>query len=188
MESLANWVAPIATTIAALMTASNLGSRVTGYGFVVFTVGSIAWTALGIATDQPNLVWQNIILTALNLFGIWRWIGRQSGVEEGGKAAQEASAAAPSPTLFPASLLTAAPVTNGRAKVADCVDAMLDCSTGRPVYVVISVGGVAGVGETMLRVPWTDVDVAGEGLRIWRSGGDLAGHYENIPRDQWPAR
>ena len=69
MESIASWVAPIATTIAALMTASNLGSRVTGYGFVVFTIGSIAWAALGIATGQPNLLWQNVILTGLNLFG-----------------------------------------------------------------------------------------------------------------------
>ena len=30
MESIASWVATIATTIAALMTASNLGSRITG--------------------------------------------------------------------------------------------------------------------------------------------------------------
>ena len=45
MESIAGWVAPVATTIAALMTASNLGSRITGYGFIVFTVGyaSIGW-------------------------------------------------------------------------------------------------------------------------------------------------
>ena len=40
MDNLAIWVAPIATTLAALMTASNLGSRITGYGFIVFTIGS----------------------------------------------------------------------------------------------------------------------------------------------------
>ena len=39
METIASWVAPIATTIAALMTASNLGSRVTGWGFT--GIGSI---------------------------------------------------------------------------------------------------------------------------------------------------
>ena len=33
MESIASWVAPVATTIAALMTASNLGSRITGLRF-----------------------------------------------------------------------------------------------------------------------------------------------------------
>jgi hypothetical protein len=62
MESIATWLAPIATTIAALMTASNLGTRITGWGFVVFTIGSLAWLALGIATGQSNLLWQNIIL------------------------------------------------------------------------------------------------------------------------------
>ena len=91
MEQIATWVAPIATTIAALMTASNLGSRITGFGFVVFTVGSLAWLTLGIATDQPNLLWQNIILTLLNLFGIWRWLGRQAKFEEGAEHAAAAS-------------------------------------------------------------------------------------------------
>ena len=47
METIATWVAPIATTIAALMTASNLGSRITGWGFVVFTLGSLGWITLG---------------------------------------------------------------------------------------------------------------------------------------------
>ena len=50
----ASWVATVATIIAALMTASNLGPRITGYGFIVFTVGSIAWLALGIVTGQAN--------------------------------------------------------------------------------------------------------------------------------------
>ena len=74
MEDIAKWVAPIATTVAALMTASNLGARITGWGFVVFTVGSLAWLTLGIVTEQPNLLWQNVILTLLNLFGIWLYI------------------------------------------------------------------------------------------------------------------
>ena len=54
MEDIAGWVAPIATMIAAMMTAANLGPRVTGWGFVVFTVGSIAWSTVAIATDQPT--------------------------------------------------------------------------------------------------------------------------------------
>ncbi len=52
MESIATWLAPIATTIAALMTASNLGTRITGWGFVVFTVGSLAWRDLTIDNDR----------------------------------------------------------------------------------------------------------------------------------------
>ena len=91
MENIAIWVAPIATTIAALMTASNLGTRVTGWGFVVFTAGSLAWLTLGIATGQANLLWQNVVLTLLNLFGIWRWLGRQARIEDGAKSAAAAS-------------------------------------------------------------------------------------------------
>ena len=56
MDQIASWVATIATIIAACMTASNLGSRITGYGFIVFTIGSIAWLALGLLTGQPALV------------------------------------------------------------------------------------------------------------------------------------
>ena len=37
MEQIASFVAPVATTIAALFVASNLGARITGYGFIVFT-------------------------------------------------------------------------------------------------------------------------------------------------------
>ena len=44
METTLSWVATIATIVAATITASNLGSRITGYGFIVFTIGSIAST------------------------------------------------------------------------------------------------------------------------------------------------
>ena len=48
MEGLAGWVALAATCIAALMTASNLGARVTGWGFVIFTIGAAAWIVVGL--------------------------------------------------------------------------------------------------------------------------------------------
>ena len=47
MADIISWIATVATIIAALMTASNLGSRITGYGFGVFTVGSLSWLAIG---------------------------------------------------------------------------------------------------------------------------------------------
>ena len=43
MADIISWVATIATIVAASMTAANLGSRITGYGFCVFLAGSIAW-------------------------------------------------------------------------------------------------------------------------------------------------
>ena len=91
METAANWVAPIATTIAAIMVAANLGSRLTGYGFIVFSVGSIGWMAVGWYNDQPNLVWQNAILLLVNLVGIWRWLGLRVRYEKGAQVATEQS-------------------------------------------------------------------------------------------------
>jgi len=91
MENTVSWIATAATIAAACMTASNLGSRITGYGFAVFTLGSLAWLAVGLLTGQPALVWTNVVLTFLNLFGVWRWLGRQAAVEEGSRAAARAS-------------------------------------------------------------------------------------------------
>src|SRR5688500_5758633 len=137
MEDSLAWVATIATVTAASMTASNLGARITGYGFIVFTVGSIAWFGLGLATGQPALVWTNAVLTFLNLFGIWRWLGRQARVEEGSKAAAEASEATPGEALFPIALLTRAPVRSGGSELGHCVDAMAGCRSGRIAYVMV---------------------------------------------------
>jgi len=182
-----SWVATAATIIAACMTASNLGSRITGYGFIVFTVGSIAWFATGLLTGQPALQWTNAVLTLLNLFGIWRWLGRQARVEEGGKAAAKASERAPGEKLFPVSLLSSAKLRCGEDEVGACVDAMAGCASGRVAYVVVSEGGVAGVGETLRRVPWDDLRVEDEMLVANFDRKRFSG-LDELQKDQWPAR
>lgn len=91
MEQVANWVAPIATTIAAIMVAANLGARLTGYGFIVFSIGSLAWMAVGWFNGQANLVWQNVVLLLVNVVGIWRWLGLRARYEKGAQVATEAS-------------------------------------------------------------------------------------------------
>jgi hypothetical protein len=187
MDNLASWIATAATIIAACMTASNLGSRITGYGFAVFTIGSIAWLAVGSLTGQPALVWTNIVMTILNLFGIWRWLGRQAKVEEGAEAASQASESAPTETLFPASLLTRATVRCGEAEVGSSIDAMLGCGTGQLSYVVVSDGGLAGVGETLRRVPWNDARVEGDEILVDMSLSRF-GNLKTVKRDHWPSR
>ena len=112
MENSLSWVATAATILAASITASNLSTRITGYGFIVFTVGSIAWFSFGLMSGQPALMWTNAALTVLNLFGIWRWLGRQATIEDGSAAAARASQATPGEALFPVSLL-------GHAKVRE---------------------------------------------------------------------
>ena len=180
------WVATVATITAALMTASNLGPRITGYGFGVFTIGSLSWLAIGLMTDQPALFWTNVVLTGLNLFGIWRWLGRQARIEEGAISAAEASEQTPGESLFPVSLLLKAPIENGQGRVlGTCVDAMAGCSSGKVHYVVASQGGIAGVGETLWRVPWSEVNANPDKLI---SAIDRFDGLAEIEKDQWPVR
>ena len=180
------WVATIATITAALMTASNLGPRITGYGFAVFTVGSLSWLALGLMTEQRALVWTNVVLTGLNLFGIWRWLGRQARIEEGASVAAEASERTPGESLFPVSLLLKAPIENARGDLlGTCVDAMAGCRSGRVHYVVASQGGVAGVGETLRRLSWEDATADSDKLVVDVA---LIEALPEVDKDQWPAR
>ena len=182
-----SWLATAATILAALMTASNLGARITGYGFCVFLVGSLSWLATGWLTHQPALLWTNVVLTALNIFGIWRWLGRQARVEEGGRAAAEASEATPGEALFPVSLLSRAVVRCGNKEVGHTVDAMAGCQSGRLAYIVVAEGGLAGVGETLRRLSWADACVEGEVVKSHLSPRQVA-RLEELPKDEWPAR
>jgi hypothetical protein len=187
MADTISWIATIATIIAASMTAANLGSRITGYGFAVFLVGSLSWLATGLLTQQPALVWTNVVLTVLNIFGVWRWLGRQSRVEEGARSAAEASEDAPGEALFPVSLLTRAEVDCKGTAVGQCIDAMAGCRSGRIAYVVVSEGGVAGIGEKLRRLPWNGVHVEGDNL-LARISAEQFARLEELPRDQWPGR
>ena len=144
------------------MTAANLGARVTGSGFAVFLVGSLAWLATGLLTGQPALTWTNAVLTLLNIFGIWRWLGRQASVEEGGEAAAEASAKTPGRGAVPGFAALAGGGADRAKLPGNCIDALAGCRSGRIDYVVVSEGGVAGVGETLRRVPWQVARVEGD--------------------------
>ena len=187
MAEAISWVATIATIIAASMTAANLGSRITGYGFCVFLLGSLSWLATGLLTHQPALTWTNVVLTVLNIFGIWRWLGRQTSVEEGARAASQASERTPGEALFPISLLSRVPVVSEGAELGHCLDAMAGCVSGQLSYVVVSEGGVAGVGETLRRLPWDKAKVVGERV-VTALGPQQFDQLEQLSRDQWPAR
>ena len=74
------WFATAATTIAALIVALDIGRRWSGWGFVIFTVGSVAWIAGAvIAADWP-LTTTNSVLFAINLFGVYRYLIRKKDV------------------------------------------------------------------------------------------------------------
>jgi sporulation protein YlmC with PRC-barrel domain len=150
LEDQVGWVASIATMLAAMMTAANLGTRVTGYGFVVFTVGSLAWSTMAMLTGQQSLLITNGFLTIVNLVGIWRWLGKQARYETGGEKAARRSWRAPVPTLFSASSMIGAPVhASDGTRLGTIVDAMMRCRGTDISYLVVSDGGVAGIGETL---------------------------------------
>jgi hypothetical protein len=182
-----SWIATIATILGASMTASNLGAKVTGYGFVSFTLGALCWIAFGATTHQPALLWTNVVLLALDIFGMWRWLGRQSRVEEGAKTAADASETTPGESLFPVSLLSRAAVDGAEGKAGECVDAMAGRRSGRLSYVVVSQGGVAGVGERLRRLPWSKARMQGEKLCTALSLDDFD-RLEELQRDRWPGR
>ena len=187
MADTISWVATIATIVAALMTASNLGSRVTGLGFAVFTVGALCWIRVGVLNHEPALVWTNLVLTALDLFGVWRWLGRQARMEEGARTASEASRHTPGEALFPVSLLSRAPVRSDALELGQCIEAMAGCQSGKLDYLIVSEGGVAGVGERLRRLPWADAHVVDNEVAVYLTP-ERFGRLEELDRDKWPGR
>lgn len=187
MEEIAGWVAPIATMIAAMMTAANLGARVTGWGFIVFTVGSIAWTTVGLTSGQTNLVASNAFLTLVNLVGIWRWLGRQVAYEDGAKSAQSESRRSSSPTLFTATGIGGMDVVDPEGQsLGHAVEALIECSTSAVSYVVVASGGVVGIDEKLRAVPREHVHFGCDDLKLHIT----ADEFEALPvleSGHWPA-
>lgn len=187
MEEIAGWVAPIATMIAAMMTAANLGARVTGWGFIVFTVGSIAWTTVGLTSGQTNLVASNAFLTLVNVIGIWRWLGRQVAYEDGAKSAQVASRRSSAPTLFTATGIGGMDVIDPQGEtLGRAVEALIECSTSAVSYVVVASGGVAGIDEQLRAVPREHVRFGCDDLKLHLT----AEEFEKLPlleSGHWPA-
>lgn len=129
MTELAEWIAPIATMIAAMMTAANVGARITGWGFVVFTLGSICWAIVGASSGQGSLIATNVFLTLVNTIGVWRWLRREAKYQDGAQAAAAASAHADAPALFPASSLSGLPVSDRTGGgIGRCVEALVRCA------------------------------------------------------------
>ncbi len=75
VTDIAEWYATIAGIVAALMLASDLGRKVTGYGFVLFCTMNIAWIVFAQSQeDGAGLTWQNAILFGVNLLGVYQYL------------------------------------------------------------------------------------------------------------------
>ena len=190
MEHIANWTATVFTIVAALMTAANLGARVTGWGFAMFAVGSVAWITADVqrGDPEPTLLVTHCVLLLVNLFGVWRWLGRQKRYEDSREHAHERSRWARVPTLFSGGALIGAKVEIARNKTSGTVvDAMFDCDHKRMAYVVISEGGIGGAGETLRAVPPDHLRFDKDEVHCdlseaqWRS-------LPPIEKNRWPAK
>ena len=74
------WYGAGAGLVAALIVSLNLGTRPTGWGFVIFVTSSIALIAWGFLNDEgQGIGWQNIGLLAINLIGVYRYLFAASG-------------------------------------------------------------------------------------------------------------
>ncbi len=187
MTAVAAWVAPIATMLAAMITAANLGARVTGWGFVIFAVGSVAWSAVALSTGQGNLLWTNVLLTIVNAVGIWRWLGRQARYEEGGKAAAAKSRSAASASVIALESLAGRPII-GRdgEQIGVTIEGMMTCSDARIAYWIVSEGGVGGIGERLHAIDPDELSITEEQLTSPLSRADLSARRV-IPPSNWPA-
>lgn len=171
----AGWVALVATCIAALMTASNLGVRVTGWGFVIFTVGAVAWIVVGALTQQTQLLYSNLFLGIVDVFGVWRWLGHRARISDTVEAEQKNSEQREGENLFSVATLDGLPVVSVDGEVvARAVDALAACVGGRIDYLIVRVGGVGGVGETLHRLPWAEAVIADGKIRTERDAGSMA--------------
>lgn len=72
------WLAMATGIIAAITISMDLGRKITGFAFIVFTVSSVSWVIVGIAQGEPPLTVMNVVLTIVNLVGIYRWLIRKA--------------------------------------------------------------------------------------------------------------
>ena len=187
LETIAGWIAPAATMIAAMMTAANLGARVTGWGFAVFVVGSICWSIVGITSGQANLVATNGFLTLVNLIGVWRWLGKQRAYEDGGKSAKSASRHSSAPTLFTATGISGMPALDNAGKtIGKGVEALIECKSGGVSYVVVASSGLAGTGEELRAVPAASVHFSSDKLVVQTSEEEFL-ELPPLGSGDWPA-
>ena len=186
MMEIAQWVAPAATMIAAIMTAANLGARVTGWGFVVFLFGSLGWIIVGLGNDETSLIVANSFLSLVNAIGIWRWLGRQAKYEAMGEAAESAGQAPRTASVVAASSLVGRSIIDADGtKIAEAVEAIIDCRSAAIHHLVVRFGGVGGIGEQIVAVPLADFRLSEDAISTRLTGAAFA----DLPRldaGQWP--
>ena len=94
MNGPVEWIAAVGTILAAAMVAADFSRRITGFGFVLFSIVACLWVYSGLtAPDGMPLAIQNGVLLFINLFGVWRFLISRKKKQEIDKAAEIAEQA-----------------------------------------------------------------------------------------------
>lgn len=81
------WYGAAAGAIAALIVSLDLGRRPTGWAFVIFVTSSLALIGWGFLNDEgEGIGTQNIVLLAINVIGVYRYLIRKKPGQEGAPA------------------------------------------------------------------------------------------------------
>ena len=75
------WGASISGIVAAFMVALDYGRRITGWGFALFVLSSIAWIAGAFLGSDEPLLSQNLVLFGINILGVYRYLIRKQPVD-----------------------------------------------------------------------------------------------------------
>lgn len=77
-----------AGALAALIVSLDLGRRPTGWAFVIFVTSSLALIGWGFVNDEgEGIGTQNVVLLAINLIGVYRYLIRRKPPHAAGAAA-----------------------------------------------------------------------------------------------------
>jgi hypothetical protein len=71
--SAAKWFGSACGVAGAIMIALNLGLVI--YGFWLFLISSVLWSAIGWRQRETSLVVLQVAFTIINVIGIYRWLG-----------------------------------------------------------------------------------------------------------------
>ena len=75
------WGASISGIVAAFMVALDYGRRITGWGFALFVLSSMAWIAGAFLGSDEPLLSQNLVLFGINILGVYRYLIRKQPVD-----------------------------------------------------------------------------------------------------------
>lgn len=70
------WTASLMSILAAILVAANISVKISGFGFIAFTFASMCWIVAGMVSNEPALILQNVVLTLVNILGIYRYLIR----------------------------------------------------------------------------------------------------------------